>query len=146
VALAGEPGRRRSYLAGGEAAAGCTLERGDERSDRGLLEQYTVLVPDDRLRGPAARKRDNRASARVSLDRDDAEVLLTRENPRERLAVLVTDVFVGQPPEKLDLLPGARFEPPPIGTVADDSQRGTDALARLHRQLDPFIGNEGRHD
>ena len=51
-----------------------------------------------------------------------------------------------QPAEKFHIPPGARFEPPPIRTVADDSQRCTDALARLHRQLDSLVRNEGRHD
>src|SRR5438105_3417867 len=79
-----------------------------------------------RLDRAAAAQRDHRRAARLRFDRDDAEVLFTREEQRPAAAQVVADDGVGLPAEELDRRPGQRPQPPRVLAVADHEQLSTE--------------------
>ena len=115
--------------------------------DRRLVDQKAGLAGDDRFERAAAAQRDDRPAARLRLERDDAEVLLARQQHDCGAPIQVADVVVRQAAEELGRPPpAARSSAGAFRAVADDRQRHPCEAARVDRQVDPFVWDKGRHD
>ena len=74
------------------------------------VHQNPGLTGLHRLEGAAAAERNNRPSARLRLERHDAEVLFAREERDRRAAVQVANVVVGNASEEAHIRAGLLFE------------------------------------
>ena len=96
---------------------------------------------------PSAAQRDDRTAARLRFDRHDAEVLFTGQQDRCRSSIEVADLGVGTAAEQLDVgACGQLASASALGSVADDAERHAGKPACLDGEVDPFVGDQGRHD
>ena len=95
---------------------------------------------------PPRAERDDRTSAGLGLDRDDAEVLLAGQHDRRGAAIQVPDLVVGLVAQELDGASGrVRPQPIPFRPLADDAERQACETGGVDRQVDSLVGHQGRH-
>src|SRR5262249_16950171 len=89
---------------------------------------------------------DHWPPAGLSLDGNDAEVLLARQEHGGRPAILVTDLFVGQTAQEVNVAVGLPLQALAIRPVANNPEPGPSALAGVDGQIDSLVRDEGRHN
>ena len=116
-------------------------------SRRRLVDEDAGLAGDDRFERAAAAERDDRPSARLRLERDDAEVLFAGQQRDRRAPVQLADLLVGAASEKLRRRARRRAR----ARRAPGRRRRSSAARRparqaVDREVDALVGDQRRHD
>src|SRR4051794_14952715 len=105
-----------------ESPADRHIDRRCKRLGSRFVHQQTRLILNDRFRGAAAAERHDRPSARLRLERHDAEIFSARQQDARRPPVQLADVVVAPAPEKFRGSGRDPFERAPLRSVAGDLQ------------------------
>ena len=82
---------------------GGALEPRRKRLDGWFGDEHARLAVDDGFKRAAAAKCHHRSTARLRLDRHDAEVLLAREQDGSGPPIFVANLLVSRPADELDV-------------------------------------------
>ena len=149
-------GERRALNAATEKrSAFCTARAGSKSSCRcshrpreGLdvveRHQPSRLPVEHRLERSAGCGRDHRASCRLRLDRDDAELLHARHDHRARARVQLGELLVVGAPEELGLGVGGLECARGSGSGADHADRRARPPGRLERDVQALVARPAR--
>ena len=128
----------------------CRRPRRKQNPRRGLLPAsiraqragaLRLIGWDHGLKSPPPAECNHRTSGGIRLKRHDTKILLRWEDDCPTRRVILTQLFIRAPAEELNVRAGQRFELRCQWPAANDSERATQGIKRLDRQVDTFIGH-----
>ena len=118
-----------------------------ERLRRRLVDEDAGLAGDDGFERAAAAERDDRPSAGLRLERDDAEVFFAGQQRHRRAPVQLANLVVGRRPRNSHVGAGAARSSAARSGPSPTIFSGTPASAAgVDRQVDALVGDQRRHD